>query len=186
MSAEHPATQLLTAEDLWRMESKGKFLELHYGVLYPVSPSGMGHGHIAAELATELHAFVEARNLGRVLPFVGFITTRNPDSVLGPDIAFITPDQVPPEDKRDFFIEGAPAFAVEIVSPTSPLAECNFKIEEYLKHGTLEAWLIDSHEYTLTVFRPNHSPAMFTRTQTVECTGALADFRISLADVVPE
>ncbi|MGN6370092.1 MAG: Uma2 family endonuclease [Phycisphaerae bacterium] len=177
---------VLTAEDLWKMGSDGKFLELHYGLLYPVSPSGMRHGFIAAELATELHAFVQSRNLGHVLPFVGFITTRDPDSVLGPDIAFITQDQSPPKEKRDFFVEGAPAFAVEILSPTSPLEECNFKVQEYLKHGTSEAWLLDSSNYTIAVFHPHQTPKIFSRDQTVECTGALAGFRISLNDVLPE
>ena len=51
---------------------------------------GHPHGRIAMRLGTPLAQFVWDNELGEVFYEVGFKLTSDPDTVLGPDVSFIT------------------------------------------------------------------------------------------------
>jgi Uma2 family endonuclease len=60
-----------------------------------MAPAGGTHGIICMKLGTALSLFVEANNLGAVFGAeTGFIVERDPDTVLGADIAFVSHERL--------------------------------------------------------------------------------------------
>src|SRR5436190_15697197 len=57
---------LVTAEELARLGERDFDFELVSGNLVPVTPAGGQHGALAMLLGARIHAFVDARALGRV------------------------------------------------------------------------------------------------------------------------
>jgi hypothetical protein len=84
------ATQLLSADELWKMPDRGGRCELVKRKLRPMSAAGSGHGAFSMNRAAPLHHFVRARKLGIVVAAeTGFVVARDPDTVLAPDGAVI-------------------------------------------------------------------------------------------------
>lgn len=89
-STDIETRDLITAAQLWEQGVVGRW-ELVRGKLKAMSPAGSRHGDIAAEINAQLRAFAKSRSLGSILAAeTGFIVGRDPDSILAPDVAFIT------------------------------------------------------------------------------------------------
>src|SRR5207253_10330580 len=115
--------------------------ELVDGVLHVSEPPFAWHGAIQVRLAAALHAHVVPRRLGMVLGESGFVLRRGPDTVRGPDVAFIRAERIPSRAK-DGFLEGAPDLVVEIVSPSNTAAEMTRKVKDYFSAGARLVWLV--------------------------------------------
>lgn len=110
-------TRLITAEELATMPERddGRY-ELIRGELRKVSePPGVRHGSIATRLASALTQHVYPRRLGVVWVEGGVVTERGPDTVRGPDVAFLSASRVPPGGVRSF-LEGSADIIAEVVS----------------------------------------------------------------------
>src|SRR5690242_19321386 len=91
-----PPAALMTADELLQVHITDKRVELVRGVLVVSEPPGYRHGEITARLATELTIYADRHDFGRVLAGdVGFKLGGNPDTVRGPDVAFIRRERVP-------------------------------------------------------------------------------------------
>src|SRR5438105_14304833 len=106
---------ILTADELLRIPDK--HAELVRGVLVVREPPGLRHGRIALELGRRLADHVAAGRLGRVYVESGFKLTSNPDTVRGPDVAFIRQTRLP-EPEPVVYPALAPDLVVEILSPS--------------------------------------------------------------------
>ena len=102
-----------------------------------------------------LRAYVEQHQLGRVMVEVGSILERSPDTVRGPDIAFIAAEHLHAGGPRRGFVPGAPDLAVEIVSPNNTFAELQSKVRDYLTHGTRLVWVVEPDSCTMVVYHPD-------------------------------
>lgn len=92
-------THLMTADELLVMPHHESGNDYHYellrGELKKMAPAGGTHGIICMKLGTALSLFVEANNLGAVFGAeTGFIVERDPDTVLGADIAFVSHERL--------------------------------------------------------------------------------------------
>jgi Uma2 family endonuclease len=92
--------------------------------------------------------------LGTVVVEVGFVLARNPDTVLGPDVAFVSNSRIPADSHREKFVEGFPDLAVEIISPSNPRRQREEKLKTYLRHGTPLGWLVDPTSQTVDIYKP--------------------------------
>ena len=61
-----------------------------------MSPVNVEHGRIVLQLGYLLKAHLKGRPEGVAVVEAGFTLARNPDTVRGPDIAFIRSDRIPP------------------------------------------------------------------------------------------
>jgi Uma2 family endonuclease len=143
--------KLLTAEEYARLGST-RFSELVRGGVVQVSPANARHGVIAARIARILGDFVDRHGLGVILVEGGFIVGRGPDTVRGPDVAFVSGEHIPPEGLPETFVPGAPDLAIEVVSPNDTFREVERKIAEYLEAGGREVWIVEPAHRRVTVY----------------------------------
>ena len=94
MAVVTPAARLITGEELARMPG-GELCELVEGRIVPVSPpAGSSIVSSLRNAFRMLDAFARHARLGRVLTGeVGFYTRRDPDTVRGADVVFISTER---------------------------------------------------------------------------------------------
>jgi Uma2 family endonuclease len=166
--------RLVTAEELEKFPDDDYRYELVEGRVVRMSPVGFQHGRIVVRIAALLYKYVESRHLGVVLTEVGFKLASNPDTVRGPDLAFIRGTRLPARDLTGFW-DGPPDLAVEVLSPDDRATEIRAKVEQYLERGVAAVVVVDPDGRTITVHRPSAPPLTLTA----------ADDRLDLDDVVP-
>jgi hypothetical protein len=111
----------MTAEQLFDLGEEVS-AELVRGELREMAPPGAEHGVVVARLAWRLVQYVQDKDLGVVLVGdVGFQLASDPDTVRGPDLAFVRKDRIPPGGIPRGYWPGAPDLAVEVISPLRPL-----------------------------------------------------------------
>ncbi len=149
--------KLMTADELAGTSIPGKVLELIRGHLVVREPPGTRHGAVAADLAYELGVFVREERLGQIFAQdTGFKIASDPDTVRGPDVAFVSVEQldrIPEEGYADL----APDLVVEVLSPSDRAGEVLAKIGDWLAAGTRFAWLIDPRRREARIFRADGS-----------------------------
>ena len=154
------AERLLTAAEFARtIDPPGVSTELVRGMVVTMPPAKTKHGFRASEIEFALKTFVRAHSLGITTGEGGYVLAHDPDSVRGPDAAFISAARIPagglPED--DYF-EGAPDLAVEVISPSETDKDVAEKVAEYLASGALRVWEVRPRLRTVTVHRPGPAP----------------------------
>ena len=147
------AVKLLTAEDLERISAEG-YYELVDGVLIELCPNNGEHAQTETNLVMLLVPHVRRNRLGRVLTGdPGFILRRNPDTVRGPDIAFVSTERLPGPLPHRGFLEVMPDLAIEIVSPSNTPAEIQAKIRDYFDAGVRLIWVVYPESRRVQVIR---------------------------------
>jgi Uma2 family endonuclease len=107
------------------------------------------------EIGFQIAAFVKKHKLGRVYAAeTGFVLSRNPDSVRAPDVAFVRAERVPKGWQRGFF-EGAPDFAVEVLSPDDRAEEVFEKLQDWFAAGCRLVWVVNPKSRTVIVHHPD-------------------------------
>src|SRR5256885_12077726 len=83
--------QLMTEDDLLRLQSDNMRHELVKGELRTMAPAGSEHGGLGMKLGGKLFVHVEQNKLGVVfLAETGFTIEKNPDTVRAADVAFVS------------------------------------------------------------------------------------------------
>lgn len=143
-----------TIQDMYSIKSDhGERYELMKGMLRVSEPPGFTHGDVALNIGMLLKLYVKKHRLGKVVTESGFILTHNPDSVRGPDIAFVYAERLKGKFLDSFF-NGAPDLAVEVLSPNDRFPEVEQKIWQYFEAGGRMVWIVDPAEQTVSVRRP--------------------------------
>ncbi len=147
------ATQsLVTGEALAAMGDIGRS-ELVEGKIIMRSPTGWPHGKCERRFGHALGSFVDERHLGAVLVGeVGIYTRRDPDTVRGADVIFISNERLA-QLKSTSFLDVAPELIVEIMSPDDRWSEVRQKIREYFAIGARLVWVADPSDKTVSVYR---------------------------------
>lgn len=157
------SSQIVTAEELFRMPSGAHRYELVRGELHIMSPAGGKHGSVSMRLGSRLATYVEQRRLGETCGSeTGFLLERDPDTVLAPDFAFIDQSRIPASGVPDAFWRIPPDFAVDVMSPSDSLAKAETKVAAWLSYGAREIWLVDPKKRTVSIYRPAESPRVLT------------------------
>jgi Uma2 family endonuclease len=178
------ATQLMTADDLWRLPNDGMRHELVKGVLHTMPPAGFEHGVVGLNLSTPLDQHVRANRLGIVVAAeTGFLIATNPDTVRGPDIGFVRQDRIQATGIPKKYWPGAPDLAVEVVSPNDTVFEVDDKVQEWLDAGTRLVWVVNPKGRTVTVHRPGATPIILTVNDLLDGEQVVPGFSIRVADI---
>jgi len=181
------AAQRMTAEDLERMPPDQSHVELVRGEIIVMTPSGAEHGGIAASIVYHVVNFVRGSKLGRVYTAeVGFVLSRNPDTVRAPDAAFVTSEHAAAQAGKEGFFEGAPDLAIEVVSPGDSDQDVHQKVLEYLGAGTRLVWVVRPRTRTVTAHRSLAEARVFTEADTLDGHDVLPGFQLPVAQIFEE
>jgi Uma2 family endonuclease len=175
--------EIVTAEQLERVEIPGKSTELVRGRLVVLEPPGTYHGKLAGRLIVRVGAFVEAHRLGEVFgQDTGFKIASTPDTVRAPDLAFLGHERLARVVSRGYAAV-APDLVAEIQSPDDRPGEVRAKIGEWLNAGVRLVWELDPDRRTARVHRPDGSESLVDADGVLEGETVLPGFRTDLKDL---
>jgi Uma2 family endonuclease len=134
-------TTRLTFEEFQNLpEQEGIHFELDEGELLMEASPAARHNLIRQRIAMQLMNFAEAHSLGIVLEEMDFRLSEK--TVRNPDVSFVTTEHLKTIDLDRSPIEGAPALAVEVISPTNTAQDTVKKIHQYLQAGCRFVWIV--------------------------------------------
>jgi Uma2 family endonuclease len=113
----------------------------------------------------------------------GVRLTSDPDTTVGVDVVYISPEVAARQSKDTTLIDGVPVLAVEILSPSDTQDEINEKIDSYLSAGVPLVWIIDPRRRTVTIHRPNQEPEMVNVHQELSGEPHLPGFHVPVAEL---
>ncbi len=187
-----PTAGLLTADDLMKRQDVDWQYELVEGRLVRMAPTGLEHFYITDALLDALKAFVKAHKSGIVtLPDTGFIFSgaNAPDTVLSPDIAFLSTEtmrQLPArgtaEGKK--YLPVVPDLVAEVASPDRYHPEMAEKARLYLRFGVRLVWIVWPTQQQVDVWLPNtESPQTLGMVDHLDGLQALPGFSYPVANL---
>jgi Uma2 family endonuclease len=176
----------MTVEELLALPDDNVDRWLVAGVMKekPWSPKDRFHGRVLTRVACSLDNWLDnqPRPRGETLGgSVGVILQRDPDTAVGVDVAYISDAVLRNQTCDAEFIDGIPTLAVEILSPNDTFEEVNEKIDTYLAAGVPIVWVIDPSRRTVTVYRPDTEPELFTVRSELAAEPHLPGFRVPVA-----
>jgi Uma2 family endonuclease len=150
-TAQHD-TRLISGEELAHMGDIGP-CELVRGRIVPTLYLTDEQAGIEATIASELRAFVRTHNLGKVRGGeAGIYTSRNPDTVRGADVLFISHERYTQKQSCSY-LDVAPDLIVEILLPSNTREELREKVQEYFAIGVRMVWVVNPRRRTIAVYR---------------------------------
>lgn len=184
--ADRPA--LMTTEDLLALPDDGKERWLIRGELREkeMTRRNRGHSRVEGKMAYLLHKWMDERPgpRGEVLVGeAGVRLRRNPDTTVGIDVAYISPQTADADPTESRFLDGVPVLVVEILSPSDSHEEVSEKVASYLDAGVKLAWVIDPRFKTITVYRADAEPELFNVTRTISGDPHLPGFQVAVREV---
>jgi Uma2 family endonuclease len=172
-------THLMTAEELANIDDDSHRHELIKGELLTMPPAKREHGRITANLTMLLGQYVKANRLGDVYTESGFKLESDPDTVLGPDVSFVSQDRV---DRADGYYDGPPDLAVEVLSPGDRRGHVERKLALWLETGTRSVWLVNPRKRTVEVISsPSDRRTLHEIDELVDDT--VPGFRIKVSEI---
>jgi Uma2 family endonuclease len=134
-------TTRLTFEEFQKLpEREGTIYELDEGELLMEPSPAIRHNLVRQRIAMKLMEFVDFNQLGIVLEEMDFRLSSN--TVRNPDVAFVTAEHVKKIDLDRSPVDGAPALAVEVISPTNSAQDMAKKTMQYLNGGCRLVWIV--------------------------------------------
>lgn len=180
-------TRLITADELLVMppyDENGKQcrFELIRGELRVMSLAKPLHGVICSRLTIKLGGFVEEHELGETFGGeTGFHVERDPDSVLGPDVAFVSHERLAADENFEKYFSFAPDLAVEVLSPGNTVREINEKIAMYFAAGSRAVWVFDPKKHTVAAYTSPSEVRVYKEDEAFDGGEVLPGFTLDLA-----
>jgi Uma2 family endonuclease len=180
----------MTTEEMLALPENGVDRELIRGQLRekPMTVRNRRHSRTEICIGTELENWRKSRPVpsGQVVGGeAGFRLSRDPDTTVGIDVAYVSAEVAAIEPDAAYF-EGPPVLAVEILSPSDTQRDIDEKVELFLEAGVAIVWVVNPRLRTITVYRPGAAPVLFSGTQEVTAEPHLPGFRIPVDRLLGE
>lgn len=104
-------------------------------------------------------------------------------TTVGIDVAYFGPDVTASTATGTSLYDGSPVLAVEILSPHNTSEEMLNKVEEYLECGSKLVWVVEPKYRTVTVYRPDADPVLFSIRQTIDGDSSLPGLSLPVAEM---
>ena len=172
----------MTAEELIRLPDDGLRHELIKGELLTISPSGAQHGAVTLNLSVVLATYVKTKKLGVVFwAETGFKLEQRPDTVLAPDIGFVSKARI--GSLPQGFLQLAPDLAVEVISSSKSRSLVEKKTAQWLSFGAKSVWQVHCQNRTVDVIWANGFRKQFVETDELCDDDVVAGFRVVVAQL---
>jgi Uma2 family endonuclease len=179
--------RLMTTEELLALPDDGVERELIRGMLRerPMTRRGRRHSRTEARLTALLVQWLatQPEPRGEVLAGEAAFRLRgDPDTTVGIDVAYISPDLAARTPDDAFLVDGPPVLAAEVLSPSDKQEDILDKVRDYLDAGVPLVWVLEPVFRTITVYRPGQDPRMFGGTEPLTGDPHLPGFRAAVAE----
>lgn len=172
----------MTAEEFARLDIdvpvelvRGRVVELGW-------PSAI-HGVVCCHVAFEIESWVRSvRACGLTSLRAGIITERDPDTVRGPDVYYVSKERTAQAGRLEGFLGTGPELAVEVKSPSEGWKDLQAKINEYFTAGVQEIWVLEPEERLLSVYRVDERPRTLHADEQIS-SPVLPGFEIPVAEL---
>lgn len=172
---------LIRAEEFARVAPVLGPCELVRGEIITMSPGGVRHSEVTARVTFLLERQNQASQSGRVLGGeAGMLVSRDPDTVRGADVAFISFDRLPPTEAPSGFLTVPPELAVEILGDDTSWGDLDRKVAEYHVFGVDVVWVVDPRMHAVRVCPRGGAPFVLAGDAELE-SGHPAGFRSRVA-----
>lgn len=181
-------SSLMTTEEFLALPDDGVDRELIRGELreYPMTTRAYAHSRVNMRLAHIFVDWLDRQPLPRGEVIGGEARVRlfrDPDTMVGIDLAYISPDAAARTERDASFVDGPPVLAIEILSPSQVVEDILAKVSDYLEAGVLIVWLVEPVFGTITVYRPDAEPEFFNKSQEITAEPQLPGFRVAVAEI---
>jgi Uma2 family endonuclease len=181
-------TTSMTVAEFLALPDDGIHRELIRGELreYPMTTRGGPHGWVTSNLARLLGNWLQGQPAprGRLYTGEARVYLRHfPSSMVGIDLAYITPEHAARTAPAAPYIDGPPVLAVEILSPSDTMEGIAEKVADYLDAGVALVWEVNAYYKTVTVHRPEAPPLFFNEQQDLTAEPHLPGFRVPVAEI---
>ena len=179
--------KIFTADDLLNLSesaSDGRTYELVEGKLYEMPPPSSRHGEVTSNIDFLLQTHVRQYRLGRVLAGdPGFVLGRNPDTVRGPDVAYLSYQRFPANEELPIhYGDFIPDLAVEVVSPSDTRPYLLQKMEAWLAAGVGVVWIVDPRRRQVAVHSAGRDAVILQPDDTLDGSPVLPGFTCLVGD----
>ena len=172
---------LLTIEQFDELPVKeGVLYELNEGGLVTMTEPMPRHNWVRDNIAAALREYAHPRHFGRVFLETGYRLT--PETVRIPDVSLVPADRMREID-LDKRIQGAPALAIEVISPTDLAEELTQKVKQYLAAGAQVVWVFYPKTREVQVFRADGGSFVRYEPEMLEEPDLLPGFSLDLKAV---
>lgn len=150
-----------------------------------MSPPAFPHSKIALKIAAELLHQGEYQGHGEAGDESGVILRRNPDHVVGADAVFVAKRSLPAKLSPERYLETIPELVLEVRSKNDSMPEVLAKVKDYLDAGVVVVWVADEFSCTVTAYRKDQPPVVFTATDELTVPDIIPSFRVSVSRLFP-
>lgn len=180
-------TRPMTTEEMLALPEDGIDRELIHGELRekPMTRRNRRQSEVEAKIARALGNWIENVRKPRgvvVSGEAGFRLSRNPDSTVGIDVAYVSAE-IDAKQRDAMYFEGPPVLAVEILSPSDKQEEIDDKVALFLETGVAVVWVVDPRFKTICVYRPGAAPELYSEHQELVAEPHLPGFRASITSL---
>ena len=183
---DEPRRELTVAEFL-ALPENGASRELIQGVLWEHEMTVRNRFHSRSEsrivrfLGNWLDTLPSPR--GEILSGeAGFHLSGKKDSLVGIDVAYVSPELLAATGPKQKIFDGPPVLAIEVMSPSDQHEYVVRKIGVYLEVGAT-VWIVDPDLRTISIFRPGRPAELFNEEQELTCEPELPGFRVAVAKI---
>lgn len=183
------APKLMTADEFMALPDDGKERWLVDGQVHTIEGSMTVRNWVHSETLIVIGTLLRNWLLQQPSPRgklvggeAGCVLKRNPDQLVGIDLAFIPADLAAATPRSQAYYDGPPVLAVEILSPSDMLKDVLGKIELYLSAGSV-VWIVDPYSRIVTVHQPDRIPRPYAIGDQLSADPYLPGFRVAVADL---
>lgn len=174
--------KLITSDESASLADDGYSYELVQGELVRMGLPEYRHGKILVKLSTALEVYGDEHAMGDVLSNGRFKLHHDPDTVLSPDIAFVSAASLavqptPPIGYPEFL----PDLVFEVVSPSDSASQMQRKVQIYLEAGVGEVLVVWPETRTLSLYKPDGTLQTLAETDELNGGTLLPGFRYNIS-----
>ncbi len=154
------------------------------GEIIVMPPAFSDTGNRNGRVFGQLYVWSETNGTGEAFDSSSGFTLPN-GATRSPDVAWILSvrwNALTPEQQASF-APIAPDFVVELRSSSDTLASLQEKMEEYMANGVRLGLLIDRKNCQVHVYRPNQSPEILDKPESVSCDPEMPMFALKMAKI---
>lgn len=173
------ATHRITAEEYARLPDRGVPTELVRGEVIEMNPPYARHGQLCSRIDRIVGIFVDNHDLGHVMcNDAGIVTERNPDTVRGGDVWYISYQKVPKGPLPNDYLPVPPDIVCEVLSEHDRWSNVYAKVSEYLEVGVPVVCVVDPRDETVRLYFPDAPEVVLTADDELTFPNQLPGFSV--------